>query len=204
MAGRERETILCVSAYVYVCVYEGGISVSHPLSMNMSKSGWTWGYVGACVRETVLWVCKCYSLHCSIKIKSAAMDEKRFLLKIHSVCLYEKVFFFFFSLLLAVLWWVFVTVCGFSLVMESEITLYLQCAGFSLWWILLQQSMGSRYMSFSRCGSWAPQHWLSNCGAWAYLLCSMWDLPGPGIELVPSVARQILFFNINLFILIGG
>lgn len=95
---RERETILCVSAYVYVCVYEGGISVSHPVSMNMSKSGWTWGYVGACVSKTVLWVCKCYSLHCSVKIKSAAMNEKCFLLKIHSVCLYEKFFFCFFFL----------------------------------------------------------------------------------------------------------
>ena len=49
--------------------------------------------MGACVSETVLWVCKCYSLHCSVKIKSAAMDEKCFLSKIHSVCLYEKVFF---------------------------------------------------------------------------------------------------------------
>lgn len=135
-----RETILYVSACVYVCVYGGwGISISHPISMNMSKSGWTWSYVGACVSETVLWVCKCYSLHCSVKIKSAAMDEKCFLSKIYSVCLYEKVFFCCccLSLLLAVLWWVFVTVCGLSLVMDSEITLYLQWAGFSLWWILL-------------------------------------------------------------------
>ena len=31
------------------------------------------------------------------------------------------------------------------------------------------------------CGALAPEHRLSNCGAWAWLLRSMWDLPGPGI-----------------------
>ena len=33
----------------------------------------------------------------------------------------------------------------------------------------------------SSCGSWALEHRLS-CGAQAWLLCSMLDLPGPGIE----------------------
>ena len=32
------------------------------------------------------------------------------------------------------------------------------------------------------CSSWALQHRLSSCGARAYLLHSMWDLPRPGIE----------------------
>ena len=26
---------------------------------------------------------------------------------------------------------------------------------------------------------------LSNCGSWAQLLCGMWDLPRPGLELCP-------------------
>ena len=34
------------------------------------------------------------------------------------------------------------------------------------------------------CGSQAPEHRLNRCGAWAELLCGMWDLPGPGVESV--------------------
>ena len=30
--------------------------------------------------------------------------------------------------------------------------------------------------------SQALEHRLSSCGAWAQLLCNMWDLPAPGIE----------------------
>ena len=35
-------------------------------------------------------------------------------------------------------------------------------------------------LGFSICSTW-----LSSCGAWAQLLHGMWDLPRPGIELVP-------------------
>ena len=31
----------------------------------------------------------------------------------------------------------------------------LRCVGFSLWWLLLLRSMGSRYVGFSSCGTWA-------------------------------------------------
>ena len=34
----------------------------------------------------------------------------------------------------------------------------------------------------SSCGSQALESRLSSCGAWAQLLCSMWYLPGPGLE----------------------
>ena len=41
----------------------------------------------------------------------------------------------------------------------------------------------------SSCGSRAPEHRLSSCGAWAQLLHGMWDLPRPGIEPVsPALA----------------
>ena len=41
-------------------------------------------------------------------------------------------------------------------------------------------------------GSRALEHSLSN-HAWAQLLCRMWDLPGPGIELVyPALAGRSL------------
>ena len=33
----------------------------------------------------------------------------------------------------------------------------------------------------SSCESWGLKHRLSSCGAWALLLRSMYDLPGPGI-----------------------
>ena len=45
----------------------------------------------------------------------------------------------------------------------------------------------------SSCVSWAPEHRLSSCGARAQLLCSMWDLPGPGLEPVsPALAGGFL------------
>ena len=88
----------------------------------------------------------------------------------------------------------------------------LRCAGFSLRWLPLLRSMGSRSTGFSSCGSQAQQLWctgfsscalqasvvvalgLSSCGSWALkcrlsssgtrasLFCGMWDLPGPGLE----------------------
>ena len=43
----------------------------------------------------------------------------------------------------------------FSLVPESGSYSSLQCAGFSLQWLLLLQSMGSRHVGFSSCGTQA-------------------------------------------------
>ena len=51
--------------------------------------------------------------------------------------------------------WVFVAECGPSLVAASGGSFLLRCAGFSLWWLLLLQSMGSRCAGFSSCGVWA-------------------------------------------------
>ena len=45
----------------------------------------------------------------------------------------------------------------------------------------------------SSCGSRALEHRLSSCDAWAYLLLSMWDLPGPGLEpMSPEPAGRFL------------
>ena len=38
----------------------------------------------------------------------------------------------------------------------------------------------------SGCGSRALERRLSSCGAWAWLLCGMWDLPGRGLEPVST------------------
>ena len=45
----------------------------------------------------------------------------------------------------------------------------------------------------SSCGSWALERRLSTCGAQAWLLRSVWDLPGPGVEPVfPALAGGFL------------
>ena len=46
----------------------------------------------------------------------------------------------------------------------------------------------------SSCGSWALAHRLNSCGAWAWLLHSMWDLERPGIEpTFPALAAGRFF-----------
>ena len=48
--------------------------------------------------------------------------------------------------------WVFVATCGLSLGAASGGYSSLRCAGFSLLWLLLLRSMGSRRVGFSSCG----------------------------------------------------
>ena len=52
-------------------------------------------------------------------------------------------------------------------------------------------------VGFSSCGSQALEHRFNSCGAWAQLLRSMWDLPGPGIKLM-SLALAGRFFTTEL------
>ena len=63
--------------------------------------------------------------------------------------------------------WVFVAVCGLSLVVASGEYSWLQCAGFSSRWLLLLRSTGCRRAGFSSCGSRALERRLSSCGTWA-------------------------------------
>ena len=75
--------------------------------------------------------------------------------------------------------WVFVVVHGLSLVVASRGYSSLWCEGFSLRWLLLLQSTGSR-----RAGSAVVEHRLS-CSA----ACG--NLPGPGLEpLSPELAAD--------------
>ena len=66
-------------------------------------------------------------------------------------------FFFFFNLSIIYFWlrWVFVAVRGLSLVAASGGYSLSWCAGFSLRWLLLLRSTGSRRAGFSSCGTWA-------------------------------------------------
>ena len=61
----------------------------------------------------------------------------------------EVPLFFFFNKFIIYFWllWVFVAARGLSLVEAST--------GFSLQWLLLLQSTGSRHAGFSSCGVWA-------------------------------------------------
>ena len=96
--------------------------------------------------------------------------------------------------------WVFVAARGLSLVAASGGYSSLRCVGFSLRWLLLLQSTGSRHAGFSSCGtrlgscgSQALELRLSSCGTRAQLLRGMWDLPGPGSEPVsPALAGRFL------------
>ena len=57
----------------------------------------------------------------------------------------------------------------------------MQCEGFSLWELLLLQSMDSRA---PRLQSGEPlEHRVNSCETRASLLCGTWDLPGPGLNL---------------------
>ena len=66
--------------------------------------------------------------------------------------------FFFFKLRFIYLFWlcwVFVAMCGLSLVVASGGCFLLQSAGFSSWWLLLLwRAVGSR-AHWPRCSTWA-------------------------------------------------
>ena len=78
----------------------------------------------------------------------------------------EKVAFYFSVASFFFFWlrWVFVAEHGLSLVAASGGYSSLWCMGFSLRWLLLLRSMGSRRAGFSSCGLWALEHRLSSCG----------------------------------------
>ena len=78
---------------------------------------------------------------------------------------------------------------GLSLAAENGGYSSLWCTVFSLWWLLLLQSMCSRHASFSSCGTQAQQMWLTGSRVQAQQLWhmslvahGMWDLPGPGLK----------------------
>ena len=84
----------------------------------------------------------------SLKVKNGEVVERK-----------TGLFFFFFGLVwflinLFYFWlhWVFVAVCGLSLVVSWGYS-SLQCLGFSSQWLLLLRSTGSRRAGFSSCGT---------------------------------------------------
>ena len=77
--------------------------------------------------------------------------------------------------------WVFVAARGLSLVAASGGYSSLWCAGFSLQWLLLLWSTGSRHPCFSSCGTRAQQLWLMGSRAqaqqlWHTGLVALWHV----------------------------
>ena len=104
-------------------------------------------------------------------------------------------FLFFFNFFYFIFWlrWVFVAAHRLSLVAVSGGYSSLRCVGFSLRWLLLLRSTGSRHAGFSRCGSRALEHRLSSYWRTGLAAPRMWDLPGPGLEPVsPALAGGFL------------
>ena len=65
--------------------------------------------------------------------------------------------------------WVFVALYRLSLVAENRGYSSLFCAGFSLQWLLLLQSTGSRHVGFRSCSTWAQ--WLRHMD-----LIALWNV----------------------------
>ena len=98
---------------------------------------------------------------------------------------------------------VFVAACRLSLVVVSGAYSSLWCVGFSLRWLLLLWSTGSRRVGFRSCSTRASGvavRGLSSCGVWAQQL---WltglatprhvDLPRPGLKpMFPALAGRFL------------
>ena len=80
---------------------------------------------------------------------------------------------FFFKFIYFIYFWLhWVAAHRLSLVAASGGYSSLQCVGFSMQWLLLLWSMGSRHVGsvvvarrLSSCGSWALERRLSSCGA---------------------------------------
>ena len=110
-----------------------------------------------------------------------------FKLTIFNILLFYCILLYFLTLFLAALG---LCCCMWAFSSCSKVGDYssLRCTGFSLHWLLLLQSTGSRCIGFSSCGTQALERRLSSCGTWVNLLRGMWDLPWPGIEPVSSAS----------------
>ena len=96
----------------------------------------------------------CLPSHFVLKLSRQSKEVVKSCLQINSVS--EKIFFYKF-----ILFYLFIFGCvgssllpaGFSLVATSGDYSSLRCTGFSLQWLLLLQSTGSRHVGFSSCGT---------------------------------------------------
>ena len=99
-------------------------------------------------------------------------------------------YFLFYLNLFIYFWlrWVFIVTLGLSLVEASRGYSSLQCTGFSLQWLLLLWSPGSRRACFRSCGTRVQQSWLAGLVALRHVESSRTRAP----TRVPCICRQIL------------
>ena len=72
---------------------------------------------------------------------------------VFKILIITELIFFFINLVYFWLHWVFVAARGLSLIAASGGYSSFRCTGFSLQWLLLLRSMGSRHVGFSNCGT---------------------------------------------------
>ena len=113
-------------------------------------------------------------------------------------------FFFLFSLfnkfiLFIYFWlrWVFIAARGLSLVAASRGFSSLRCTGFSLQWLLLLWSTGSRHAGFTSCGTQAQQLWLVGSRVqaqqlWHTGLVAPWRVGSSQTRVRTWIGRRIL------------
>ena len=97
------------------------------------------------------------SYMCQFEFKFKLIKIKNLVSQLPNHIFFFKIFFFkgqvFYLFIYFWLRCVFVAARGLSLVAASGGNSSLQCVGFSLWWLLFLQSMGSRRAGFSSCGT---------------------------------------------------
>ena len=125
------------------------------------------------------------------------------MLPLNSHFVFFSLFIFLIDLYLFIyfcLCWVFVAAHGFSLLVASGGYSSLRCAGFSLQWLLLLRSTGSKHVGFSSCGTWAQQMWLAGSRVqaqqlWRTGLVAPWHVGSSQTRVrthIPCIGRQIL------------
>ena len=92
--------------------------------------------------------------------------------------------------------WVFVAVCRLSLVAVSGGYSSLWCTGFSLWWLPLLWSTGSRCVGFSSCGTWAWQLWLVAQDSNPFKMSAHWTAMAVTRRLKPEPLKLYLDKNV--------
>ena len=103
----------------------------------------------------------------------------------------SNIFLFYNDFLKIYFWlrWAFTAAWAFLQLWRVGAALQWWCVAFHHGGLSCFRARALGHMVFSSCSSWAPGHSLSSCGTQAQLLCSMWGLPGPGMESVsPALA----------------
>ena len=125
----------------------------------------------------------CLLAICTSSLEKISIQSSAHFFYIYFLLIYLKKFFW--------LCWVCV-VCGLSLVVVSVHYSSLWCGGFSLWWLILLWSMGSKCAGFISCGSRALECRLSSCGTPVSCSVACGIFPYQGSNPVPCTGRWIL------------